>query len=464
MSRARESGQALIYGLFVLVGGLAALFFLFNSGQLSREKTKLVNATDAVAYSGGVMNARALNFHAYTNRAMVANTVAIAQLVSLSSWVEYANNLGRYGEISALQPKFLPFYPSYYMAATAGQTLHAQLNQSAALQELAEGSDRIIRNVLMNSQQVAHVGLLLARKQVMDEVASANYRGDGTVSVDPLSLIPEDYLSKVSRYDGDERTRFAEVAKVAADKDPFVPRRSWSLPAIPFAPTQCASANAMGRFDWFDRRGGTELLGFDEWRAVDTLSEKRWVPKSKTDVFCQGLAETPAGWGGRSASDTPSGGWSAMELTHHDSAMAVNPGSFALAALSSNAWNYSGLPSFFDLSEDTLKQASPTLQLAVRVRRHRSQTRTSEGRSAILGSEHLNAYKAEMAGGDEMAAVSTSEVFFQRDGDNRDNVYGSTFGRPVEVGGLFNPFWQVRLIHSNAATKAAQALQGVVLP
>lgn len=32
---ARQQGQALVYGLFVLVGGLAALFFLFNTGQLT---------------------------------------------------------------------------------------------------------------------------------------------------------------------------------------------------------------------------------------------------------------------------------------------------------------------------------------------------------------------------------------------------------------------------------------------
>ena len=93
-----------------MMGGLAALFFLFNTGQLTREKTKLVNTADAVAYSAGVMNARALNFEAYTNRAMLANTVAIAQLVSLSSWVQYTNTLANYGYVVD-NPKFVTFYP-----------------------------------------------------------------------------------------------------------------------------------------------------------------------------------------------------------------------------------------------------------------------------------------------------------------------------------------------------------------
>lgn len=86
---ARQQGQALIFGLFALAGGLVALFFLFNTGQLTAEKTKLVNTADAVAYSAGIMHARALNFDAYTNRALMANEVMIAQAVSMASWTAY---------------------------------------------------------------------------------------------------------------------------------------------------------------------------------------------------------------------------------------------------------------------------------------------------------------------------------------------------------------------------------------
>jgi hypothetical protein len=75
---------------------LAALFFLFNAGQLSSEKTKLVNTADAVAYSAGVMHARALNFDAYSNRALVANEVLVAQTVSLSFWSQYAKDGSTY--------------------------------------------------------------------------------------------------------------------------------------------------------------------------------------------------------------------------------------------------------------------------------------------------------------------------------------------------------------------------------
>lgn len=91
----QQSGQALVYGLFMLMAGVAALYFLFNVGQLTQEKTKLVNTSDAVAYSAGVMHARAMNYMAYTNRAMVADEVTIAQAVSLASWGKYLEEHGQ---------------------------------------------------------------------------------------------------------------------------------------------------------------------------------------------------------------------------------------------------------------------------------------------------------------------------------------------------------------------------------
>lgn len=453
-----QQGQALVYGLFVLTGGLAALFFMFNTGQLSREKTKLVNTADAVAYSAGVMHARGLNYSAYTNRAMIANTVAIAQLVSLSSWVKYTANLGNFGFV-AQNPKFIAFYPSYYSAVYSGDLLQETLNDTGALEALAKTSDNAIKNVLTNAQRVANAGMLPARTSVMSDVAQANYANDGSIELDTVPLTLNEYTSFVSRYSGDQRTRFAEVAKVAADKDPFVPKRSWKLSGLW---ADCASA--FPRVDWLERRGGTELIGFDEWKAMDTLSEKRWVPKNKRDVFCRGRKEIPAGWGSASAADNPSFD---SDLSHYDYSVPVNPKSSGLAMASSSSWGYSGLPSFYDLSEDMLKQGDPRLQFAIRLKRSKSQTVTSEGRSDVKNSDRLNAYQASPAGGDQLVAVGASEVYFERTGDGnevRENQYGKSIGKPGELGSLFNPYWQVRLIHSTDSIKKAQLLQGSSLP
>lgn len=75
--------------MFVTVTALVmllAMLTMFSMGQLTTEKMKLQNTADAAAYSAAVAQARDYNFSAYLNRGMIANDVAVAQLVGLASW------------------------------------------------------------------------------------------------------------------------------------------------------------------------------------------------------------------------------------------------------------------------------------------------------------------------------------------------------------------------------------------
>src|SRR6478736_264167 len=95
--RRPHSGQASVM-LLALVASLVTAFAVsFGAGQLVNDKMRLVNAADAAAYSAAQWEARSLNFQSYLNRAIVANEVAIAQLVSLRSWSSYVATLTRNG-------------------------------------------------------------------------------------------------------------------------------------------------------------------------------------------------------------------------------------------------------------------------------------------------------------------------------------------------------------------------------
>ncbi|CAN5714613.1 hypothetical protein BH11PSE12_BH11PSE12_33790 [soil metagenome] len=59
---------------------------MYTMGQQSINKMKLQNTADAAAYSAVMAEARDYNFSAYTNRAIIANQVAVAQVVGLTSW------------------------------------------------------------------------------------------------------------------------------------------------------------------------------------------------------------------------------------------------------------------------------------------------------------------------------------------------------------------------------------------
>lgn len=84
----RQGGQALILVMALVAIASVVVFMVFNSGRAVNEKINLVNAADAAAYSGAQIAARQLNFMAYTNRAMIANELAIGHLYSYQMEVD----------------------------------------------------------------------------------------------------------------------------------------------------------------------------------------------------------------------------------------------------------------------------------------------------------------------------------------------------------------------------------------
>lgn len=91
-----QRGQASVFVLALMGVVLLCSIFLYQSGKITSEKMQLQNAADAAAYGSSVLEARALNFAAYTNRAMVANEVGIGQLVGVLSWIDEIKTTGQY--------------------------------------------------------------------------------------------------------------------------------------------------------------------------------------------------------------------------------------------------------------------------------------------------------------------------------------------------------------------------------
>jgi len=212
----------MVYGLFVLAGGLAALFFLFNAGQLTQDKDKLIITADATAYSAGVMHARALNYTAYANRALIANEIAVAQMVSVASWT-------RYTQEHALGSLSLGCTTIYNDPAARGFLQYAPLCMSLAwgLEVIEPASQWVERPAaiilgrieeakrLLQHSQRATMGLMaMARAQVMRDVANANFRGNGQVNVD---LLEDHYFffdggALLQERGNAQRQRMADVA------------------------------------------------------------------------------------------------------------------------------------------------------------------------------------------------------------------------------------------------------------
>lgn len=417
------------------MGGLAALFFMFNTGQLSSEKTKLVNTADAVAYSAGVMHARALNFDAYTNRAMMANEVMIAQMVSVSSWVQYAQ--GHVDDVPPLNCYEVVYSVPFWLGLTEYLPLCIALSWppgALAVQYAKEGveivapiavaASELAKMNLQLAQTTMYVTFLSARTSLMQDVANANYLGDGAVNVDQIPLTDNYTLFEgkpfIAPYTDDDRTRFREAELTAARKDDFVRDRSWSS----HTPIPCI----LGPRGDAVRSGGTDLIGFDEWKANDeaSLRVESWH-FHRFSMGCETDIQYPLGDGSQSAKKDSS---------------------------SSDDWSYSGVPSFYDLSDKALAytpdnadkdKQDPRLRFAIRLTRANTEAKTSTGRSAIKPSGQMDIYQGREAK-NVMAAVATSEVYFERPVARADGL--------KELASLFNPYWQVHLIANSAADVA----------
>jgi hypothetical protein len=91
-----QQGQAMVFVVLFLGVVSLSLVFLYKAGKITSEKMQVQNAADAAAYSVSVTEARDLNFMSYTNRAMVANEVAIGQMVGMASWATHWESFGYY--------------------------------------------------------------------------------------------------------------------------------------------------------------------------------------------------------------------------------------------------------------------------------------------------------------------------------------------------------------------------------
>lgn len=452
MKQSFQHGQALPLALVLLVAVAAIVFFMFNSGQLVQEKIRLTNTADAVAYSAGVFEARVLNYDAYTNRAIIANEIAIGQAVALASWAKYAGTAAD------------NIAPYMYLIPYAGPAIANALEEvkdvmdvyTPALAYTVTLHDAAI-NALAASQFAMHgpgnAVAMASRKTVMDEVAKKN-DPDAKVDLLPLS---DDFVGFTQEYSTKEdRKRMGQI--VHDSREAFLKSRNWDFDQLVFRVLGCRIGPALRK------RGSTELIDLTEgWKSMDTLSYHwYWIRIRRFSISCR-HSETPLGYG-TAFSDgdmddsayTYAGSWSTNPRASEraDSSDGIANGFDPEPTTKGGG----AIPSFHELSESALKMDDPRTTLAIRVSKARAKHAFSGGNSMIKPQGSLDLYSGALASG-ESAAVSKVEVLFERP-DGRNTLSGKE-----EVGSLFNPYWQARLAPVSAGERAlAQLKQGIFLP
>ena len=433
-----QAGQVLPLAVVCLFVCALFLYFAVSSGQLVDEKIRTTNAADAAAYSAATVEARALNFAAYANRAIIANQVALAQALSVASWTDYFADLWlnldhateRLGDL--VPPDDLVRW-SQLQATLVGEA-YATAYGGVDPRDIAQYVN-LAAGAIITASDLASRGLQLSAAAVRQSLRGAEIPGSGarqlvlaqeaarisepsaTVAIVPVS---HEFDSLVKSYSSNERSRLVEVTRRSLDD--FSRQRQWTL------------RNLLGFLDSkrMERSGGTDLRDPDHWVANDGL-----LYHASGGLF-SGATDDTLATGFASVGGAP------VSLSGSDE--------YYLPAL------FSGLPAIDDVRDTGATDPRAGISTYV-TRPFHAGVGTGAGVAAggVGPGGRLAVFDAAVPGR-SVAALSRAELFFERPDARAD-------GRQ-EYGSTFDPYWRVRLVAPVALDRAYAAARqdGVLLP
>lgn len=168
-----EQGQALVLGLVLLALVTAAWAGSAAIGRVTGASTRLAHVADAAAYSGALVQARALNLIAYINRAQIAHQVALAHLATVASWNAFASTQSQQSRIrnppaTLIGGLFGPGFGWAYGRSRSGGV------SPESVRAAATRHDAIVRDVLLRAARLQLRDTPLLRDQIVRTVLSAN--------------------------------------------------------------------------------------------------------------------------------------------------------------------------------------------------------------------------------------------------------------------------------------------------
>ncbi|WP_341503837.1 Tad domain-containing protein [Gallaecimonas sp. GXIMD4217] len=441
----RQTGQAMVLSLVFMVLVAMAALFAFNAAQLSNNSTRLQNTADNTAFSVAAIAARDLNFKAYTNRAMVANQVAVAQMVGLSSWFRM---IKEYAETVDTLTRWIPY---------VGPVISAIANVIDGINTVAQrvlpvlvGFESVVLKALSGAQSVMHYAGFGAALTTAGKIVKQN---DPNAQLDlmqnpMLGMAAKelwlDFQGSYDRYNA--KAPYHDKLDVIADsRDPFTSKRSYrvgfmelNLGLFKFKTYKAGGSNL--------RTNGDDM---ETWTAMDTISThfakwrckwsgcgwKRWeVPwgyastKGNDEVDIRRLRDRQ--WWGRSRGTNPkASNWA-------DS----SPYEIDMRA-------YTGVESSYLRSGRQGLSAIDTFKVVV----SKPQANVRTSKQVQLGRGRLDIAEGENMLASRMSALAAAEAYYSRPSDLSAWVRRDGKG---EYGNLYNPFWQPRLADTTSRERA----------
>lgn len=419
----KPRGAVLVIGLAVIATAAVLVVAVARTAILTNDKAKSLAIADASAKSVATWYAQILNYDAYSNRAIAANEIMMAQAVTLVAWTQYVQTLAaNIGTVAAVVPPLRPVVE--FIQETAA--LSHQMASAGALAEVPLRS--AYTRALQTSQQIMHASATPfgAQALVNEVVWTADPRFFGRI-------IPSSNISAFSQfskvYAGAERQELADL--LARAQDGFSTRRAtdqrlYLMPTVGCIPTSVDRA-----FSKLLRRGGTWFTtDYRDIEAADTLSIHTWRRRSRWNPTCANLRESiPLGWGAADATsrqpaiqEDPAG-----ILTNNSAFSRAKSGLVSIPG-------YIGLSSSRELSSDLVgARQNASIRVPVLVRLPVSKV------ASVTAAKKLMPDSTGPLGG-QIWSLAVAETYFLRPVDTLSDSATREFAN------LFSPFWAARLV------------------
>lgn len=273
-----QRGQVLVLGLLLsAVLGIALLRY-FAAGQVLGAKLRQVHGLDAAAYSGAVVQARALNMLAWLNRAQLAHQLAMGHLVTLGSWALFGGTEA--GRLLRGNPPahlisllFGAGHGRAYLAAAQAVGMQQWAAAQGSLGQAHARHDRQVHELISGLSGAIVQGLPEARMAAIQAVLAAHYPEH------PAPLRPRllrDGWPGFLRRQAPQPALHGLVQRLAG-LYPFLGPRDHTASNPWLVEARCPMLRHELR-----RRGATRLDAWGRWQSSDTqsfhaLRANRWI-------------------------------------------------------------------------------------------------------------------------------------------------------------------------------------------
>ena len=502
-----QKGYTIVLFLAFIVAVLLAGFSLYDNGIVAAERIRMQNTADATAYSTMNVLSRDMNFIAYTNRSMVANQVAIGQMVGLSSWAHMADqvvqNIDTLAKLSyAFPPVGLPLNQITRVMSKVSKVARNFMDKGAGV--VIKATDVLIGIISRGQSAFQGVTAEMAKatytgvSEANDKDIKAGFAGS-SLAVDTLAKswaqeVDININANTSRGSSNNRRlkRFKEFAGIVRDsRDPFSSNRSrfwlnWVGVSI-IGYEAKVSIQKKGGSDFMEVKSRSKKLQW-QWTAMDTVSLWQHLEWWAWNGHHKWTGEIlPMGWGAGHALNKNSLSQYSKYFNYanykkqkqksfydkgqqtlfqnkwlhwgHEGSWKNNISSTIAAKDdgNNNLTSINGLRAFGDLKKNDKKDTGPSMVVmltkpanTMRLQKTIDKENSQYNRNKLMTIEEKGSIAKVTIYG-----LSKAQTYFSRP----RNLWKRKDGYR-EYGNLYNPFWQTRLIDSNFLERSlASAIQ-----